>query len=103
MPKTLPKLVRDRIPEVLKAKGLDPMYHQAEECRRVPLLIDKLEEEIAELKAAKTEGERYEEMADILEVAAALQASFDRETLGQVRLLKAVERGGFEKLIVLVD
>lgn len=95
------KLVRDKIPDIIRAKGEDPQVHQADEADRVKLLIDKLREEADELRAAKTRADAYEEMADILEVVAALSATFEAEHLDRVRTLKRLARGGFEKLYVL--
>lgn len=95
------KLVRDRIPEIIRSKGEDPQVHQAPEADRVRLLLDKLVEEASELRAAKNRASAIEEMADILEVVAALSATFEAEHLAQVRVLKRNERGGFEKLYVL--
>lgn len=95
------KLVRDNIPDIIRSKGEDPKVHQAPESLRVKLLLDKLEEEVGELRAAKGTDEAYEEMADVLEVVAALSATFEAERLSQVRALKHHERGGFERLYVL--
>lgn len=95
------KLVRDNIPNIIRSKGENPKVHQAPESDRVRLLLDKLEEEVGELRAAKGTDEAYEEMADVLEVVAALYATFEASRLGQIRTAKLQERGGFERLFVL--
>ncbi|KZM73411.1 nucleoside triphosphate pyrophosphohydrolase [Nocardia terpenica] len=91
------KLVRDRIPEIIRANGgtarscvLDaPAYEIA--------LHDKLLEEVAELRAADDRGDRLGEAADVLEVLVAM-AEFYGFTFDDVRRVaadKAMERGGF--------
>lgn len=67
------KLVRDRIPDIIRASGRTPLvttlgivdYHAA--------LRQELQEEVAELVAAHG-GEILEEAADVLEVLAAIAA-----------------------------
>lgn len=95
------KLVRDRIPEIIRSNGEDPKVSQAPEGDRRRLLLTKLGEEAYELKEAEGEDAAYEEMADILEVVAALSATFEAERLERTRLKKQRERGGFEKLYVI--
>ncbi|QNE18579.1 nucleoside triphosphate pyrophosphohydrolase [Kribbella qitaiheensis] len=95
------KLVRDRIPEIIRANGEEPVVYRAdaEEYRR--RLREKLGEEVGEFLAAGGE-QAVEELADVLEVVFALAADLgvDREQLERVRAEKARERGAFDQRIV---
>ena len=72
MKKIYNKLVRDRIPEIIKGAGKTPTSRAAaaDEIRR--LLEGKLQEELDEL--CESGANRPEELADILEVVLALAA-----------------------------
>lgn len=63
----LPKLVRDKIPDLIKTSGKTPIFFANTE-RRYDLLLDKLQEEVNELEEAKTRPEKIEEACDIFEV-----------------------------------
>ncbi len=95
------KLVRDRIPEIIRAAGKTPviwMVTDSDELKR--RLIDKLAEEIQEYK----ESGSVEELADILEVLQGLVEQVHGMNWEEVRELqgrKWKERGGFRKGIVL--
>jgi predicted house-cleaning noncanonical NTP pyrophosphatase (MazG superfamily) len=95
------KLVRDRIPEIIRSKGLDPVIWTASAGEYGTRLRDKLQEEVAEFLASDNDPE---ELADILEVLYALaeQAGSDREQLEKIRAVKAEERGGYAARIVWV-
>ena len=43
------KLVRDRIPEIMKRNGVDPQVREANQGERLRLLLAKLHEEASEL------------------------------------------------------
>ena len=91
------KLVRDRIPEIIKEAGKECAYHVADEKEYYAKLRDKLREEVEEF----LEDPCLEEAADILEV---LEAILSREKYRSVRaeqIAKRVTRGGFEKRIIL--
>ncbi|HLD00945.1 MAG TPA: nucleoside triphosphate pyrophosphohydrolase [Candidatus Nanoarchaeia archaeon] len=94
-----PKLVRDRIPEIIQSKGSIPIFRIASEEEYHQKLKEKLQEEVEEF--LKDESE--EELADILEVIKALAKlkKVDDKDLELLRKKKAEERGGFEKRIVL--
>ncbi|WP_135825337.1 nucleoside triphosphate pyrophosphohydrolase [Halorussus ruber] len=93
------KLVRDGIPESIRESGETPETHVAdgEEYRR--RLREKLCEEAAEFRDA---GDP-EELADVLEVLAAIREAEDLDgaELETLREEKADERGGFAEGIVL--
>ena len=102
---TTAKLVRDRIPHIIRARGADPITRIAAPAEYRALLFAKLAEEAAELSEA-TSGldPRHvaEEAADVLEVvyAIAAKSGVDREQLEKVRAAKAEQRGGFADRIV---
>ncbi|MBT7903103.1 nucleoside triphosphate pyrophosphohydrolase [Candidatus Woesearchaeota archaeon] len=94
-----PKLVRDKIPEIIKADGRIPLTRIAEPDEYWIKLREKLVEEVDEF----LESEKKEELADIVEV---IKAICDYKNLGfdQLRVIrkkKVEERGKFEKRIIL--
>lgn len=95
------KLVRDRIPEIIRAKGKEPITHIADGAEYAEKLREKLLEEVNEYR----ESHAPEELADILEVLYAL-AELDQLTqaaLEEIRRTKADERGSFRKRIILEE
>src|SRR5690606_342167 len=66
------KLVRDKIPEFIRASGRTPHVSALSPSAYREALIDKLREEAAELQAAQTGEALLEEAADVLEVLAAI-------------------------------
>lgn len=95
------KLVRDRIIEIIKAKGGQAEWHFATDEEYHAKLKEKLSEEIAEY----LEAESQEEMADVFEVITAILAEkkWTVEEIVAVQKKKRDERGGFEKRIVLEE
>jgi predicted house-cleaning noncanonical NTP pyrophosphatase (MazG superfamily) len=95
------KLIRDRIPELVRAKGEELVTYQADPAEYRSRLRDKLLEEVDEFLTA-TPGEAIEELADVLEVVYALAADLgaDSSTLDRVRRDKAVARGAFAERLV---
>lgn len=94
------KLVRDLIPEIIKASGREPIIRHGIPGELYDLLASKLQEEVAEFISAKN----VEELADVLEVVHALarQLGTSYEAVEAERMRKRHERGGFEYGIVLV-
>ncbi|MFH8894390.1 nucleoside triphosphate pyrophosphohydrolase [Streptomyces sp. NPDC017949] len=95
------KLVRDRIPQIIRADGVEPEVYVADPVEYRQRLREKLEEEVAEYMEAD-EIDAPEELADILEVAFALAADLgvDPAQLERIRVSKAEQRGGFAERIV---
>ena len=93
------KLVRDKIPEIIRAKGEVPSTRVAEGTEYQNLLLAKLSEEVLEFIAS--DGDPGE-LADILEVVMALAdgLGIDWQELERLRAKKAAERGGFSQRIV---
>ncbi len=92
------KLVRDKIPEIVKAKGINPINHIADDKEFESALMDKLQEEVKEF----IEEPCKEEMADIMEVIYAIleQKQYSFNDIEEVRKKKAEERGAFDKRII---
>ncbi|MEE1774835.1 nucleoside triphosphate pyrophosphohydrolase [Streptomyces sp. JV181] len=95
------KLVRDRIPQIIREDGVEPVTYAAGREEYRSRLRDKLGEEVAEFLEAD-EDSATEELADVLEVVRALAADLgvDADQLEKIREAKAGERGGFADRIV---
>ena len=95
------KLVRDRIPEIIKASGKVCTTEVLSDSEYLRMLDAKLDEELAEYH----QDQNIEELADLLEVlhAVTIARGYSLEDLERVRAEKAAKRGGFEKRILLKD
>lgn len=93
------KLVRDRIPEIIKADGKECETEIVRGIEKQKLLEKKLLEEVNEY----IEDKNLEELADIMEVLFGLanELGYNEEELLKKRRDKLVERGGFKEGIVL--
>ena len=98
---SLPKLVRDRIPELISASGKTPVYRILNYNEYRAALEKKLDEEVAEFHDSPS----LEELADILEVVFAL-CEVDGHAIGElldVHVSKIRARGRFLCKILLED
>ena len=95
------KLVRDKIPEIIKQDGSTPITHVADDQEYWRKLKEKLKEEVDEFLRNSTE----EELADVLEVINAICdfKKIDRQKLELLRKNKAKKRGSFKKRIILEE
>lgn len=95
------KLVRDLIPEIVRANGEEPITYQADPAEYRRRLREKLLEEVDEFLTAPP-GSAIEELADVLEVVYALAADLGTEqpALDQIRQAKATARGAFTDRLV---
>ena len=95
------KLVRDRIPEIIKSSGRTWVTESLSDEDYLRMLDAKLDEELAEYHA----DQNIEELADLMEVirACAVARGYSVEELEQVRAEKAAKRGGFERKILLKE
>lgn len=93
------KLVRDKIPEVIKENGEEPTIYVADGDEYADRLVEKLNEEVAEYR----ESRETNELADILEVVHAIrrQHGLTEEELQEIRAQKANDCGRFEEGIIL--
>ena len=95
------KLVRDRIPDVIRNAGKVPVTDILSSNVMPDALKSKLQEEVSEF----LESDSVEEIADILEVLHGIVFSkgITWEEVEAVRVHKRDERGGFEKGIRLLE
>lgn len=94
------KLVRDRIPDIIRQGGEMPHTRVLNDEEYRHHLEMKLDEEVKEFHADKN----VEELADILEVVYALaDMTGSREELLAAYQQKHDARGGFEKRIFLIS
>lgn len=97
------KLVRDRIPDIIKDAGKRFTTSVLEESEYLAQLDRKLEEELAEYLASKDVPSQIEELADILEVvyAVAEAKGITVEELEAIRYKKAEKKGAFKGRVLL--
>ena len=95
------KLVRDKIPEIIKQKNKIPVIHTADDNEYWEKLKEKLQEEVTEFLKNYSE----EELVDILEVIDNICyfKNIDKRELETLRKKKAKERGKFKKKIILEE
>ena len=93
------KLVRDKIPEIIKEDGRECDVEIATNEEKYKLLEAKLQEEVNEY----LEDKNLEELADVMEVLFGLAEAlgYNEEDLLKARNKKLNERGGFKEGIVL--
>jgi len=93
------KLVRDKIPQIIKQKGKILSSHIANEEEYWKKLKEKLKEETNEF----VNKSNKEELSDILEVIDAICEfkKIDKDKLEALRKKKSEERGGFKEKIIL--
>jgi predicted house-cleaning noncanonical NTP pyrophosphatase (MazG superfamily) len=93
------KLVRDKIPEIMESKRQIAKTRIASEEEYLEQLGVKLKEEVNEF----LENYDEEELADVLEVIAAIQKAknIDKNRIENIRKKKVEERGSFDKKIIL--
>ena len=98
---TYNKLVRDRIPEIIRKSGKSCLTSVLPTDKYLEMLDTKLNEELLEYQESKS----MEELADLLEVIRAVAAARGSsiEEIERIRIEKAAKRGGFEKRILLLE
>ena len=101
-----PKLVRDRIPEIVRAKrGESGRFRTLDtDAEFLKYLFKKLTEESIELQKSKVHRNLEEELADILEIIDAI-LKVEKKTkrdIAVVQRKKRKERGGFKKRILML-
>jgi predicted house-cleaning noncanonical NTP pyrophosphatase (MazG superfamily) len=95
------KLVRDKIVDLIRAKGEEAKAHIATEDEYGQKLLEKLSEEVGEFIRDQNE----EEIADIQEVIDAIIdfKGFDRNTIDRIKREKTNKKGKFEQRIILEE
>jgi predicted house-cleaning noncanonical NTP pyrophosphatase (MazG superfamily) len=105
--KEYPKLVRDKIPEVvgeITGKEVKTRILENDE-EYIKFLMKKVEEEAHELANAEGKEHIIEEVADVLELIDAILEfnGVDMKTARKVQKEKAGKRGGFKKRILMLE
>ena len=95
----LPKLVRDRIPEIILRSGRTPVYGHVDKRDFAGWLYKKLHEESREFLADPDPAE----LIDVLEVVYAIVDMYGipRKQFEEARLVKATQAGAFSNQYVL--
>lgn len=95
------KLVRDKIPDIIKSKGEAVQFRIATDSEYWDKLKEKLTEEVKEF----LDSESIEEIADILEVIDAVNnfKNFNSKELQKIKKDKFDKRGGFNERIILEE
>lgn len=93
------KLVRDKLPRMMRDQGLAVFERRLDDAEFVAALKAKLVEEAAEAQEAATAAELVGELADVMEVIRALAeaSGISLEDVEAHRLAKRAERGGFDE------
>lgn len=97
------KLVRDGIPAIIESDGHRAVLHIVQEADRDEVILDKVQEELAELRAAQTPQDILAERADIEEALQTYDArhGLTAEAIEKARALKFARRGGFGQFVFL--
>lgn len=95
------KLVRDRIPDMIRQNGEKSVVRVLEDQEYRHCLEQKLDEEVGEFH----QDRNLEELADILEVVYALAESLGASTeeLLEIYQTKHQQRGGFKERFFLIS
>ncbi len=101
--KTHNKLVRDKIPQILKEKNINYFIRKLNNKEYTQALKTKLQEEVNEFLEASNKEHQQEELADILEVIYSLAKNIGitLNELEKTRQEKLEKRSGFEEKIYL--
>lgn len=97
------KLVRDKIPDIIRNSGNDCKTTTLSNLDYIEALRQKLVEEAKEVAIAKPE-ELAQELADVMEVIDALLAAtgIEPEKVKEIQTEKRSRRGGFDNRIKLL-
>lgn len=101
--KKINKLVRDKIPEIIKKNDKEPMVKKLSGKEYKIELYKKLLEKANEVIESKNFESAIEELADVLEVLKSI-AQLNKKDLNniiEVADQKRIKRGGFEKRLFL--
>lgn len=97
------KLVRDKIPEIIRKNGEEPVISILDDNEYKRELENKLQEECLEVVSTTISSERIEELADVVEVVIALAKAEGKsfEDVLTIAKKKREKRGGFSEKIYL--
>lgn len=99
------KLIRSKIKSQFEAAGIQVHERPLNQNEELPVLLNKLAEEVDEALSATNPESLLEELADIQEVVEQLLAceAIDASRLREKRTEKATSRGGFSPLCFCVS
>lgn len=97
------KLIRDKMPEIMKAQGKELEVRILDNAEFKEALRRKVIEEISELKDAKDDAEAKDKIAYLHEIADALGDAygFPKKEILALKDKTHHERGGFDKRLFL--
>lgn len=103
--KTYNKLVRDKIPEVIRKNGQTCNIEKLDQTAYTIELKSKLKEELIEYLETEEDEEAIEELSDILEIIHSLSEIHGKKfkDVEEARQKKLNDRGGFNERIYLID
>ena len=103
--KRIAKLVRDKVPDLIRKQGVMPTVRKLEGDEFKEALLKKLIEEAEDLYSAfkKHNLDFDEQLADVLEVIDAIvqEWNIDKRELDKIKKLKAELRGRYKQRIFL--
>lgn len=101
--KTYNKLIRDKIPEIIKKDNAVPKISELNDEQFKLALKEKLVEETKELLEAKTDEEILNELSDVLQLleSIALNNGLSVADVEKQKEKKKRDRGAFEKKLFL--
>ncbi|OUB84797.1 phosphoribosyl-ATP pyrophosphohydrolase [Bacillus thuringiensis serovar medellin] len=102
---TYNKLIRNKIPQIIKSNEKTPTTRILNEDEYIKELCKKTQEEISEYLEADTKAHKLEELSDLLEIINALaeHEGTTLEEINNIRKKKAEERGGFSNRVFLIE
>jgi len=106
MEKIYNKLVRDKIPNIIKADGGASKIRILDNEEFIIELLKKLKEEVKELAEAKSDqSELIKEIGDVYEVIDAIMDYYkiDKKKMIELKNERRLRRGGFKKKIFLAS
>ena len=100
-----PKLVRDKIPEIIQASGREAHVRTLELEEYIEFLKIKVTEEAQELASSGTDSNLLEEIVDLRELLDALEKAkgFTREQVKATQDDKRDKRGSFDLRLLMLD
>ena len=101
--KTYNKLIRDKIPEIIRKNNAVPKISELNDEQFKIALKEKLTEEAKELLEAKTQEEILNELSDVLQLieSIAINNNLSVSDIEKQKEKKKQERGAFEKKLYL--
>lgn len=98
------KLIRDRIPEIIKKAGWKPTVRKLKKAEFLKALKKKVLEEARELIRAKDKKGVINEIVDIQELIDTLtsEIGLSKPQIKKLQAVKRKKRGGFKKRLFLI-